>query len=75
MIKMMRDIVAECDTRSDAIVRVIPKVDYAGVMVTVDRRDGSDCGAFLISWEQLTAGDVNAARAGIRATVGRVRGF
>lgn len=75
MIRILQEIAAECNAKAGRTVKVSAKLDYAGVMVTVERRDDSDCGALLISWEQLTAGNVEAAQAGIRATVKRVRGF
>lgn len=74
MIAIMRAIALECSSQVDRTVKVCAKLDPAGVMILAERRDDSDCAAYLISWEQLTQGNTEAARQGVRIAAKRARG-
>lgn len=73
MITMMREIVTACDRHVDTVTRCRAHLDYAGIMVTAERRDGTNCAAFLISWEMLTNGKAEEAIHGVEEAARRAR--
>lgn len=73
MIGMLREITAECDRTADSVIRCRAYLDYAGIMITAERRDDKNCAAFLVSWEMISAKQVSKALEGIQDAAKRAR--